>query len=191
MPNLQDKTGRSRRRPSTLRPPWMPHELEMIASPAWRVLSLSARRALDRLEREHLEHGGAENGRLIVTYDQFEQDCCMDRHRIAPALRELEALGLVEIVERGAAGNAEQQRPNRFRLTYSDGTVPRSDEWEKIKTYSDAKAIAAAARQTPPENSSRRGGRRVSKIQKPSGGFAPVPVGTFPTEGQDFRQKSQ
>lgn len=187
MANLQDPTGHSRRRPTSLRPPWISHELEMIELPAWRVLSLSARRVLDRLEIEHLHHGAAENGRLIVTYDQFARQCHMDRHQIAPALRELEALGFVETVERGAAGNAEERRANCFRLTYSDGTVPRSDEWEKIKTLAEAKVIAAAARETPPENSIRRGGKRVRKIQGPSGGFPPVSVGKTPTENQNFQ----
>jgi hypothetical protein len=45
----------------------------MIKSPAWSVLSLSARRVLDRIEIEHADHGGNDNGRLPVTYDDFER----------------------------------------------------------------------------------------------------------------------
>ena len=50
-----------------------PHTIEMIKSPAWSVLSLSARRVLDRIEIEHADHGGNDNGRLPVTYDDFER----------------------------------------------------------------------------------------------------------------------
>jgi hypothetical protein len=45
------------------------HTIEMIKSPAWSVLSLSARRVLDRIEIEHADHGGYDNGKLPVTYD--------------------------------------------------------------------------------------------------------------------------
>ena len=41
------------------------HPKQMVESPAWRALSLAARKALDRIEIEHMNHGGAENGKLI------------------------------------------------------------------------------------------------------------------------------
>ena len=92
------------------------HTIEMIRSPAWSVLSLSARRVLDRIEIEHAYHGGNENGRLPVTYDDFE--CYgIHRHSIAAAIRETVALGFAEITERGRAGNAEFRSPHKFRLT--------------------------------------------------------------------------
>lgn len=52
--------------------PFVGHLVGMLESPAYRVLTLSARRVLDRLEIELLRHGGNENGRLAVTYRQFE-----------------------------------------------------------------------------------------------------------------------
>ena len=55
------------------------------------------------------------SGKLPITFEQFEE-YGMDRDAIAPALRELEALGLIEITERGCAGNALQgfrRRPIR------------------------------------------------------------------------------
>ena len=74
------------------------HRIDMLRSPAWRVLSLSARRVLDRLEIEHADHGGAENGRLPVTYEDFHQ-YGIHRHAIGPAIREVVALGFAEITE--------------------------------------------------------------------------------------------
>ena len=72
---------------------WVPHTIEMLKSPAWSVLSLSARRVLDRIEIERADHGGNDNGRLPVTYDDFER-YGIHRHSIAAAIREIEALAL-------------------------------------------------------------------------------------------------
>jgi hypothetical protein len=124
------------------------HLIEMLKSPAWCVLSLSARRLLDRIEIEHANHGGQENGRLPVTYDQFEE-YGIERHAIAPAKREAVALGFLEITEEGRAGNAEYRQPNYFRLTYRNAKGVHGDgthEWRKIKTIEEAKMIAKAAR---------------------------------------------
>ena len=46
--------------------------ISMLRSPSFGVLSLSARRVLDRLEIE-LADQGMENGRLPVTYDDFHR----------------------------------------------------------------------------------------------------------------------
>ncbi len=115
-------------------------------------MSLAARLILDRVEIEHRNHGAQENGRLIVTQLQFV-DYGVNKKGIAPALRELEALGFLEITERGEAGLGGGRRPNRFRLTYmphdsrpGDGT----HEWRRHATTSLAEAakIAAAARKS-------------------------------------------
>jgi hypothetical protein len=127
------------------------HTIEMIRSPAWSVLSLSARRVLDRIEIEHADHGGNDNGRLPVTYDDFER-YGIHRHQIRKALREIEALGFAEITERGRAGNAEFRSPHKFRLTYFHvGRAPPTNEWQRIKTVEDAQALAKAARQEAPQ----------------------------------------
>jgi hypothetical protein len=119
---------------------------EMMESPAWRVLSLSAHRVLCRLEIELCRHGGKDNGRLPVTHQDF-QEYGIDHDAIAPANRELEALGFIEVTRRGIAGRAEQRRPNLFRLTYlpSFGQDP-TNEWMAVLTIEDAERIATAAR---------------------------------------------
>jgi len=78
---------------------------EMLESPAFMILSGAAQRVLFRLEIELLHHGGNDNGKLVVTFDQFEK-YGVRRKSIASALRELEALGFIEVVEHGCAGNA-------------------------------------------------------------------------------------
>jgi hypothetical protein len=113
---------------------------EMLESPAFRVLTLAAHRVLARLEVELMHHGGNENGKLAVPYQQFE-NCGVERHAIGPALRELEALGFVEIVERGVSGNAAYRKPNIYRLTYRPAVGAPGDgshEWKRIGTEADA-----------------------------------------------------
>ena len=60
---------------------------DMLESPAWRVLSLSARRVLDRVAIEPRRHGGHEGDGLCVTYADFKT-YGIERHAIAPAPRE-------------------------------------------------------------------------------------------------------
>ena len=125
----------------------------MLGSPANRVLSLSGRRILDRLEIEFHHHGGKpeQNGNLPCTYEHFEE-YGIERHAIAPAIREVVALGFVEITRRGCAGNAGFRLPTLYRLTYRHtGSDKRlTDEWRNIETIEEAKAIAKAAREGRP-----------------------------------------
>ena len=126
--------------------------IEMLESPSYRVLSLSARRVLDRIEIEHAHHGGNDNGALPVTFENFVE-YSIDRHAIAPAIRELEALGFVRITERGRAGNADFRSPNKFALTYRvTKDAPASDDWRRIATIEEAQALARAAREPPQKN---------------------------------------
>jgi hypothetical protein len=87
--------------------------IEMLESPANRVLSLSAKRVLERLEIELYLHGGKpeENGRLPCTFDHFVE-FGIERHAIAPAIREVVALGFVQITRPGCAGNAGYRQPS-------------------------------------------------------------------------------
>ena len=125
-----------------------PHLIEMLESPAWRVLSLSARKVLDRVEIELGHHGGNDNGRLPVTYDDFV-NYGVHRHSVRPAINELVALGFLEITRAGRAGNAEFRMPNHFRLTYRPCKGVQgfgSHEWKAIKSEHEAEQLAKAAR---------------------------------------------
>jgi hypothetical protein len=152
-----------------------PHTIAMLRSPAWRALSLSARRMLDRIEIELADHGGTDNGKLPVTYDDFEQ-YGIERHAIGPAIREVVALGFVEITEAGRAGNADWRKPNLFRLTFRPTKYAPTNEWQKI-SEEQAEPIARAARMAPPpknkkpvrENSKSQWGNPHRKHQIHSG----------------------
>jgi len=111
-------------------------------------LSLSGHRILARLEIELGAHGGNDNGKLPTTFDQFAE-YGISRRLVAPALREVTALGFVEVCERGRAGNSEWRRPSLYRLAYrpTDRTEP-TNEWRRIETIEAAETTAAAARET-------------------------------------------
>lgn len=124
--------------------------IEMMVSPAYRTLSLAGHRAISRVEVELAQHGGNDNGKLPVTFDDFE-DYGLDRHSIAPALKEAEALGFIEITERGRHGKANRRKPNLFRLTYrplpTDRKGDGTHEWRAITSIEQAKSVAKVARQ--------------------------------------------
>lgn len=141
----------SRRRRTQIGAQFSPRRVDMLESPAYRALSLSAHRIIDRIAIELMHHGGADNGRLPVTYDDFEQ-YGVHRHAIAPAIREAAALGFIEITQEGRAGNSEWRKPNLFRLTFARSNNDRGDgthEWRNI-SEEDAPLIAAAARKAAP-----------------------------------------
>jgi hypothetical protein len=124
--------------------------IEMMESPAYRVLSLSAHRALSRIEIEFAHHGGQDNGKLPVTFDNFA-DYGIHRASIGPALAELEALGFIKITEHGKMTRAaEYRRPNKFLLTSRPAAkaIEPLNSWRRFKTVEEALAAAEAARQT-------------------------------------------
>jgi hypothetical protein len=147
----------SRRKRNQIAEQFSARVIRMLESPAYRALSLSAHRVLSRIEIEHAHHGGADNGKLPVTYDDFQR-YGVDREAIAPAMRECVALGFLEITEQGHAGNAEFRSPNKFRLTYihASGLGP-THEWQRIETEEQAKALACAARNAKDDRAVLRG----------------------------------
>jgi hypothetical protein len=124
-------------------------EIILLESPAFRAASLSCRMIMDRLAIELAHHGGNDNGKLPVTYDQFVE-YGLHRHAISPAIREGEALGLFFVTERGRANAGEFRAPNLFRISYrAAGKNPPTNEWKAIKTDDEAKLKARAARFSP------------------------------------------
>jgi hypothetical protein len=141
---------------------WISYPREMVESPALRVLSRAAILVMHRLEAEHLAHGGAENGRLIVTRRQFE-DWGIYHDSVAPAIRELEALGFAE-VSKGHAGVGGHGKANRFRLTYVNDKhgVEPTHEWQRVTTIEEAELIAAEARAQKDSRAQKLGERSAS-----------------------------
>ena len=138
------------------------HSLEMRESPAWRHLPDKARRLLDRLEIEHMRHGNARNGELIVPYEKLEA-AGLRRMNIARAIRQCEALGFLAVTERGGLARGGHKWSSKYRLTYVKGigeSPPPTDEWKKITSNN----IAKIALESIENLSNGRGGR--GKVRK-------------------------
>jgi hypothetical protein len=166
---FKNRDGKTIRR-STLSGQFSGRPVEMLESPAYRVLSRGAHQVMSRIEIELRHHGGRDNGKLPVTFDDFVE-YGLDRHAIAPAIRELEALGFIEVTERGRAGNAEHRSPNKFRLTFAnnrDRGEP-SHDWRKITTMEEAQQLASAARAAKRQRLAHRGRKNTPKQKQRSG----------------------
>ena len=123
---------------------WMAITRDFLESAAYRSLSVNARKCLDRLIIEHIGHNRTENGRLIVTHEQFI-DYGVTLDLIADALDELSYKGLV-VAERGKAGNGTSH-PTVFTLTF-DGSydgAPASNQWKKF-TMAEARLWSEVVR---------------------------------------------
>jgi hypothetical protein len=141
---------------------------EMLASPAYRALTVSAHRVISRIEIELGHHGGNDNGRLPVTFEDFIE-YGIHHNAIAPAIREAEALGFIRVTERGRGGNSEYRQPNKFFLTFAYGrdgqAKPPTHDWRKIKTMEEAMEIARAARDNKNAQSVQFAKSRAKKIK--------------------------
>ena len=158
---------------------FVPRRPDMLRSPAFRALSLTGHRILACIESEYCRHGGKDNGKLPVTHQNFQR-FGIHHNAIGPGLRETQALGFIEITQRGLAGNADHRRPNLFRLTYLDAPT---DEWRKV-AKEEAEAIANKARANKPTGYPRLRRKRTNsqyrKTRKPipetSIGKPPFPI---------------
>lgn len=132
------------------------HTLDMRRSPAWRALPDNARRVLDRLEVEHMQHAGTNNGQLVCTYNDFAK-AGLRRASIPLAIRQATELGFLRITYLGGRAVADVRQPTRYRLTYPPGTsrlvrgsdvreeISPTNDWKFILTDEDAAAALARA----------------------------------------------
>jgi hypothetical protein len=120
--------------------PWTWHTREMLTSPAWQALGINARRFLDFLEIDHMDHGGAENGNLMATYDQLEAHG-ISRDQICPAIEQAIALGFVKRTSPRVMRVAMTYRLTYYGTITGDGlALQPSNDWKK---YNEESAVAA------------------------------------------------
>jgi hypothetical protein len=118
---------------------------DVLNSHALRVLNIHEVRVLRRIEIEHVAKRGKQNGKLIVTFADFEAHG-VQKKQIGPALRVLQALGLVEQTHQGRGGNREYRSPHQWRITYLetfDGSkrCVATHDWLKVASVAQAKAL--------------------------------------------------
>jgi hypothetical protein len=116
---------------------------EMLESPAWRALSKPAQSIVFRIAIEHMSHAGTQNGDLPVTYRDFES-YGVRRKSLPDALAQAQALGWIDIVERGRPAYADQRRPSKYGLTWlprAAGSMSASNRWQRVRTQAEARTI--------------------------------------------------
>lgn len=135
-------------RRNTITGQWAARQIEMLESPAYRVLSLSAHRVLSRIEVELAHHGGNDNGKLPITFNDFVE-YGVRRSSVGPSLIELETLGFIKITQKGKkAKAAEYRQPNQFLLTTRpelDGVGPTHCKWRRFRTVEEAEEAVETA----------------------------------------------
>jgi len=112
--------------------PWVWVTANLLASYAWRAMTVNAKRVLERILLEHMAHAGKENGRLQVTHRQFIE-AGVSRDYVGDAIDELAHLRLVKITTRGRGG-AGTGHSSRFLLTWfpEKGSRYCDDPWKMV-----------------------------------------------------------
>ncbi len=112
---------------------WIPHRLEMRIHPAWLKAPRPLRKVIERLEIEHLRHGGYNNGELFVSYLQFV-GFGVSRRSIRSTLKLGEDLGLIEVIRGTETVQSDIRPANSYRLTYvpAKGKDNPTDEWRAV-----------------------------------------------------------
>jgi hypothetical protein len=149
---------------------WTWWTIEMLESPAARALKGAEFHVINRIRIELAHHGGQDNGKLPVTFRDFHK-YGIHWDLMAPSIRAAEALGFIRVMQRGVASAADFHVPTLFALTHlptDDGKTAATEDWRKIATLKDAKAIAKAARKAPAQHS-RLPKRRRTKTEIHSG----------------------
>jgi hypothetical protein len=108
---------------------FIPRPRSMLESMAYRSLSLSARRVMERIELEHLKHAGKHNGTLPVTQRDFVEYGVTSRC-VLPAKNDLIRKGFVRITKKGRSG--KRGTATEYRLTYLHAfNRPPTNEWKR------------------------------------------------------------
>ncbi len=103
---------------------FVPLPRDLLASDAWRTISINGRRFIDFLMLEHLRHGGRQNGNLKAPQRQLYA-AGVGPHHCSEAIAEVEERGLVEVYRYG------QRVATEYGLTWlptHDGS-PASNQW--------------------------------------------------------------
>lgn len=143
--NRNDRTARrTGEKKRTWLTQWIPHRLEMLLHPAWQKAPRPLKKIIERLEIEHLRHGGFNNGELYVSYLQLV-DFGLSKRSIKPVLQLGEDLGLIEVIQRDEAVQGDIRPANAYRLTYvpAKGKENPTDEWKLISSDRVDRLIAA------------------------------------------------
>jgi hypothetical protein len=128
---------------------WVWFARTMLVSPAFKELirCKPAYMVVMRLLLEHVIHGGQDNGRLHVTYAQFQQfgissNVVGDGIAIAEALRFIRVERGTVHLEAGVCPDRYIREWNEYTLTcFHVGDQFETNDWNRIRTREEARGI--------------------------------------------------
>ncbi|WP_162560455.1 hypothetical protein [Methylobacterium durans] len=122
--------------------------LPMLKSPAWRAMSRNAKLVVERVLVEHMNHGGAKNGALPVTYNDFVE-YGIRRNSVRKAIDEAAELGFIAVAQKGTRAWGEYAgHATTFRVAWLPtihGDTPQS-KWARFADLESAEAASARVR---------------------------------------------
>jgi hypothetical protein len=171
------------KKPKTSEPSYIKLRREMLEAPGWRALTPAAKCVIERLIIEHMRHAGKDNGRLICTFDDFEE-YGIRRKSIAPAIRLAVELGFIHVTQAGWR-SAGYRRPAHYRLTFlpTDNAGP-TDEWKQVHLDTISPKNKHRKRQLRGAKTPLTPGAKMPPVRLVTGG-ANAPGGTSKTGGEN------
>ena len=144
---------------------WAWLTIELMGSAAYRTLSVNAFRAFSRILIEHNAHAALENGKLIITHDQFVA-YGLTGELVADAIDELEYKGLIR-VQRGRAG-VGTPHSNIYTLTYvgDHEGAPATNDWRRV-TMEKCRRWLETDRKLAAERRGKIGRKKKSPLRDP------------------------
>jgi hypothetical protein len=130
--------------------PWVWMTSEMLSSEALKSLSGNAHKVLARICIEHMAHAGLENGRLKVTYSDF-QAYGIPKRAIPYAIKEVTAAGFARVTQPGRrVCGADKGAAAQYRLTWLSVALPgdhspATNEWKAFVPGTKVSKPATAA----------------------------------------------
>ena len=108
--------------------PWVWLTRDLLRSQAWRGLGINARRLVDFLLIEYMNHGGKRNGHLLAPREHLEAFVIGRRH-ITAAIDEARIARLID-VKRGTG-----RRPSTFALTWLPLAVHEGEQQAPVAVH--------------------------------------------------------
>jgi hypothetical protein len=143
---------------------------EMLESSAYRELvrHRGAFVVTWRIALEHMCHAGKENGRLKVTYSDFQDWGGISPRQVVDGIAIAEHLGFIKQTKQGLASFEDRRYPNEYALTWQPvkGELP-TNEWRKVWSLDVAKAKVIAAMRHRREERQANKGRTVKRTVRP------------------------
>jgi len=104
-----------------------------------------------------MDHGGKENGRLIVTYDDF-QVYGIRRQSLRTAIALAVKLGFVDVTARGRRSAGLNRWPSMYGLTWlpRHDWTPASNRWKSVSAACLSVDIISRCESAPRENGGKR-----------------------------------